>query len=549
MNPLNRTFFLAIMLLLAFEAFSLTDARNRVVLSKDRSFFSQVFSPYTTYVIRYDFDLSEDNNTEGKLPAKVVIPKGCTLVFDGGSLRHGVVIGTDTRVVIKSENAFSNILLEGTWTKNDEGNLDWFEEENIYNRILANLNKLCNNINLNDREIRIDKEGLCLGFKKIYSPKEAIIYLHNRHSSDINGINLTANSVEIENVTIKEDFDQSRFPQNDVAAGVALGVYDPNKKASKDKYTIKLKNCKFSGSFSSSCFASSYISELYMTGCSFVDVIAADHLAYCSTNITAYVIDNIKIIHCQARTSLFKVRHASDCSVSLNKIEASNYKGAFIEYDEAFGKQTLNLRNLNLTGGSLAGGNLLYYGSGDPRCSFNVTINNLVWRQNENAKYKLTGKTTEPFHIIESYVIKNSKLTNTNMAVDGNVKSLVYEGCVIKDMSLCEIKSTDLIIKNCTIDTELNSGGLFRSETVKAVLVDNVNTLSQKQIPGFFCFKGTEPVDVEIKNSTFNKIGVNIFMATDTPIRLKMKRTKTPDATYDINYRGNIRTINGKDVK
>lgn len=522
------------------ELFSMTDARNRVVLNKDKSFSSQVIQSNTTYVIRHDFDLSEETNVNGHLQGLVAIPEGSTLIFAGGSLRNGVVNGSNTRIVIKSKKVFSDIDITGTWIKLNEGSIDWFDEEDTYNRILSNLDKICYSLNLNDFKISVEKAGLYLSFNRIYSPKNATITFLNTSESDVNGVNLMAKNVVIENITIREDFDTELFPQNNVTAGVAIGVYDPTKKGAKNTYSIVLKNCSFTGGFSSSCFASSYVSDLQMINCSFSDIKVADHLVYCSTNISDFKLDNVQVSNCQTRTSMFKIRHATNCNVTINGVEANNYKGSFLEYDEAFGHQKVLLDNLSLECGSLSGGNLLYYGSGDARCSFDVTVNNLVWRQNENAKYRLAKATTEAYHTIDSFFIRTSRLWNTNLTVEGKVMTLEYDDCAINGMPACDITASILNIKNCYIDAEIKSGGLFRSGTVKKVCVDNVKTNSQHLIPGFFTFKGAEPVNVDIRNTTFNKIGVNVFMATDTPVKLKMKKTKVPDAKYDINYRGNI---------
>ena len=60
------------------------------------------------YVIKYDFDLLGDT---------IVVPKNCILDFDGGSLKHGTIVGQDTLFInIGGVDIWGdNLKLEGTW--------------------------------------------------------------------------------------------------------------------------------------------------------------------------------------------------------------------------------------------------------------------------------------------------------------------------------------------------------------------------------------------------------------------------------------------------
>lgn len=62
------------------------------------------------YEIRYDFDL--DGET-------IEIPEGCTLKFEGGSLKNGILKGRDTSIISKPQQIFSCVLIEGTWSITD----------------------------------------------------------------------------------------------------------------------------------------------------------------------------------------------------------------------------------------------------------------------------------------------------------------------------------------------------------------------------------------------------------------------------------------------
>ena len=63
--------------------------KGYVILRKNKTFAEQVVDENTIYEIRYAFDL--DNGT-------VVIPEGCTLKFNGGTIDNGCLVGTHTKI-------------------------------------------------------------------------------------------------------------------------------------------------------------------------------------------------------------------------------------------------------------------------------------------------------------------------------------------------------------------------------------------------------------------------------------------------------------------
>lgn len=64
------------------------DGMGYVILRKDKTFAEQVTLANTIYEIRYDFELNENS---------IEIPVDCTLVFNGGSISNGTIIGNNTQ--------------------------------------------------------------------------------------------------------------------------------------------------------------------------------------------------------------------------------------------------------------------------------------------------------------------------------------------------------------------------------------------------------------------------------------------------------------------
>ena len=82
------------------------DGMGYIILRKNKSFTEQVTKNNTIYEIRYDFNL---DNT------KVIIPEGCVLKFQGGSLINGTIEGNHTIIEASQVHIFHGTVLKGTW--------------------------------------------------------------------------------------------------------------------------------------------------------------------------------------------------------------------------------------------------------------------------------------------------------------------------------------------------------------------------------------------------------------------------------------------------
>ena len=77
-----------------------------VILKKKFSFASQVRQENTIYEIRHDFSLGGET---------VTIPAGCVLLFNGGSISSGTLVGNSTKIIAISTGIFSSIIISGSW--------------------------------------------------------------------------------------------------------------------------------------------------------------------------------------------------------------------------------------------------------------------------------------------------------------------------------------------------------------------------------------------------------------------------------------------------
>ena len=85
-------------------------------IRKTDIFNEVVDSDNTVYVIRYSYDLGGDS---------IELPKNCVLLFDGGMVHDGELIGDDSLIIATRTQIFNNISVSGTW-KNSTVFSEWF---------------------------------------------------------------------------------------------------------------------------------------------------------------------------------------------------------------------------------------------------------------------------------------------------------------------------------------------------------------------------------------------------------------------------------------
>lgn len=78
------------------------------ILLESISATSQISKPNTKYIIKYDFDLENQ---------EIIFPKNCLIEFDGGSLNNGTIVGDNTIIIsyLDPSKVLKNIRLRGTF--------------------------------------------------------------------------------------------------------------------------------------------------------------------------------------------------------------------------------------------------------------------------------------------------------------------------------------------------------------------------------------------------------------------------------------------------
>ena len=98
------------------------DGMGYIILRKNKSFTEQVTKNNTIYEIRYDFNLGDTS---------VIIPEGCVLKFQGGSLINGIIEGNHTIIEASQVHIFYGTSLKGTWNNYQIYAKWWSDNNNI----------------------------------------------------------------------------------------------------------------------------------------------------------------------------------------------------------------------------------------------------------------------------------------------------------------------------------------------------------------------------------------------------------------------------------
>lgn len=284
------------------------------------TYYSGFCKDNTVYIIKKNY------NFHGKT---VVIGKGSTLSFKGGSFKNAIIKGNDSNILDNGHSEFlRNCIIEGSW-KVMIAKSDFFQSTLPAENLLLNLATLSDTIELsNNRSYKIIKNRKCwlyasvLRGKKSDKPTLEFIYDH-KVGTNFEGINMIADTVKYESLKIIDCFSPQEYPDNDQTLGSTLY-------AGAQGHLVnycELVDCDFSGGTSSSFFSSSKVKNFLCHNCSFTGYMA-DHATYCSTYIENYIVDSVKVNNVYHSAGLFKIRDNKPLkNYILRNLFINNVKG------------------------------------------------------------------------------------------------------------------------------------------------------------------------------------------------------------------------------
>ncbi len=198
----------------------------------------------TIYVIRYDFDLNYNSLGD------VTVPANCSLLFEGGSINNGTIIGQDTEIQAGLVKVFNtNVNLAGSWRNN--GNIRWFGANPNISDNTAAIQKCLDCfevVDIDNATYRTD--GLCMTkcrvMKGVKAPRgETSTLSFTFRGKEKTGLKVMYNSsypyVEIEGVSFI-----LKGKEKKVTGSIAIDL-STSTSAGPEQYTVPIKcnGCRF----------------------------------------------------------------------------------------------------------------------------------------------------------------------------------------------------------------------------------------------------------------------------------------------------------------
>lgn len=164
----------------------------------------------TIYHIQYDYDLNGET---------ITIPENCVLLFEGGSISNGTIVGTESTIVNSGDYIFIDIIISGTW-KVSTIYYTWFKSTKISStsntQNIRNVIGLCDDNLYNNCYFNFSGETIEVELNSI---NEAVITLKSNTSIYIDGTIQLKNS-DLTHYYIIAAYNKSNLKIN---GGVLLG--------------------------------------------------------------------------------------------------------------------------------------------------------------------------------------------------------------------------------------------------------------------------------------------------------------------------------------
>ena len=470
------------------------------------------------YIIKEDIDLG------GR---KVVIGTKSSLVFQGGSLKNGVVIGNNTRIKETKENVFHDCRIDGTW------NLDYsyssmFDADMEAILLFKNLSTLSPNLRLfANRDYRINKKGEEIVIRSIEAAtKEKPKIEFHTTNPNIAGLMLIGENILLKNLIISEDYDIKNdiiYGKNNPLIGNTLAVFSK----SKIVQSLIIEGCEFSGGTSSSYVASSQTRNCIVNNCVFSGFLA-DHAVYCSMTIENFVIEHCKIKDVPHTKGLFKIRTSKNLKYfGLKNIDAHNLNGymaiaslvktplAILEFDNI--KATKEQNNSSLFYGFCVTDETKLAGENEYNAN-SIVFNNCSFVYGYNGNSLISSGAGLPVKVREIGFSHTSSI-GTNFG-GGYTDALKVYDCFFEDF--CNEKGISIAARSLVIEKTI----LKRIQAKKSNCVflinykeDNVKSISLNRVTidaeanSVFNISEGNNIDLTVNNCSMRQIESSIVTA------------------------------------
>ncbi len=208
---------IAIIISLLFQTiFSFATEYKKVILSSSQSFYNQVDKRAngtcnTIFEIRNVFDLKGE---------EISLPNGSVLLFNGGIIRNGVLVGNSSKIEAGKSCIFQYLRFNGTWD-NEYSYPEWFGA--IGDGVTDDTNPLYESIeNTLGKTLLLENEYLVNNNKLRIARVDSLIIEGGIIVCPVAGLHIKGNSISIRNLKIQGNGNLKSSKLNYSHAGLVL---------------------------------------------------------------------------------------------------------------------------------------------------------------------------------------------------------------------------------------------------------------------------------------------------------------------------------------
>lgn len=519
-------------LLLCVAALALTTgeayAYRKVTVQKEMDLVKVFAGKDTKFVIKEDIDLG------GKT---VKIGEGCMLVFKGGSLANGKVVGNNTKMGVEKDNVFHNCEIQGEWLVNCAFST-MFDADIETMILLRNMSCLSPVLKLSaNRHYHINANDESLNAERIESAdkKRPLLSFHTT-LPNVSGIRIIGESVTLKNLIITDDYDinnDAKYGANNVTLGNTIAILSPTKTVNY----LTVEGCSFMGGTSSSFVAASQVRNCTVTNCDFSGYMA-DHAVYCSMKVENYNVYNCRIRDVVHTSSLFKVRDSKGLKrFNIIDVKAHNLNGYLADLTALESPQAeLLFQGIRVTKDS--GNQSIFYGfclsdNANGKSGDSMNVRGVLFKNNQfdygYGGNPLINSGSGKRIRVEEIRYENVKAKESNFG-GGNVDRIIVDNCTFDD---CCGKigiyflSKELILKKTKISCNDRSNCLlllnYDNEKLRSITMSNVDV--NMDVINLLDLKHGDNLKLNIDNCKINK-PTNTLINTPKSSRVLYKASR-----------------------
>ncbi len=221
-NNIIATYIILLFLSFPYTLYASSYETYKIILNQNsiKDYFT---TPNKEYIITEDIDLSGKN---------ISMPKGCTLIFEGGRIKNGTITGNNTRIYATGKIWGDDVIMKGSWL--GEANPIWFGAigDGLYDCTHAMQKcadhftsiKIDEGTYLITNTIKLNKSKTIKGSSNIYSKNVLKFKPKNEKETSLLELPLEPNYFSFEGIVLSAKVNNAAFKNGTTAIDIKSGA-------------------------------------------------------------------------------------------------------------------------------------------------------------------------------------------------------------------------------------------------------------------------------------------------------------------------------------